>query len=154
MLVQALGIVAIIGSGIVAGVFFAVAVSVLPTLTALPMGTYIPLHKELGKGYHPSMPLIVGAAVLADIGLVVVAPGTPVRVLSAAALLALVGVQIVSQFGNVPINRRVNAVDPESVPADWPDPRPLWRGWHRLRTAFALLALVANAAAVALAAAP
>ncbi len=150
MIVPVLGIVAVVGSGIVAGVFFAVAVSVLPALRVMPMGPYIELHKRLGKGYHPSMPLVVSAAALADLALLFAAPGLSVRVLFGAGLLALVGVQVVSQFGNVPINRRVNAVDPDDLPEGWPDPRPSWQGWHTVRTVCAVGALLANAAAVAL----
>ncbi|WP_280634814.1 hypothetical protein [Streptomyces oryzae] len=38
--------------------------------------------------------------------------------------------------------------DPTALPDDWEDPRPLWRCWHLLRTALALVALLLNAAAV------
>lgn len=150
MLSAILIVVAISGSGIVAGVFVAVALSVLPALCTLPAGRYIEMHKELGKGYHPAMPLIVNATMFADIGLVFLTGHGGGALYAGAAVLTL-GVQAVSHLANVPINRRVVAVDPRVVPADWSDPRPLWRSWHRLRTGLALAVLLINAAATALA---
>ncbi|MDW4905914.1 DUF1772 domain-containing protein [Streptomyces sp. ADMS] len=149
-MIELLSTAAVIGSGIVAGVFFAVAVSVLPAVQTLPADRYVDLHRKLGEGYHPVMPLVVTAGVLADAVLLFVASGAAARTLFGVALLALVGVQLVSQFGNVPINKRVHALDPGAIPADWQDPREPWRAWHRLRTAFALTALACNALAVAL----
>ncbi|WP_216215925.1 anthrone oxygenase family protein [Amycolatopsis aidingensis] len=144
-----LAIIAVIGSGLVAGVFYAVAASVLPALMKLPAGRYVEMHRELGKGYHPMMPLIVNGAMFADIGLIFLAPGQAARLLFLAAAVLLVGVQGVSHLANVPINRRLVAVDPNAIPAGWRDPRPQWRGWHRLRTTLALLAVTVNATASA-----
>ncbi|MPY48865.1 DUF1772 domain-containing protein [Streptomyces acidicola] len=149
-MIELLGTAAVIGSGIVAGVFFAVAVSVLPAVQTLPADRYVELHRKLGEGYHPVMPLVVTVGVLADLALLFVADGGTVRALFGVALLAMVGVQVVSQFGNVPINKKVHALDPAALPADWQDPRLPWRSWHRLRTVFALAALAVNALAVAL----
>ncbi|MER5212027.1 DUF1772 domain-containing protein [Streptomyces sp. NPDC002838] len=149
-MIELLGTAAVIGSGIVAGVFFAVAVSVLPAVQTLPADRYVELHRKLGEGYHPVMPLVVTVGVLADLVLLFVADEAGARALFAVALLAMVGVQVVSQFGNVPINKRVHSLDPAAIPPDWQDPRLPWRNWHRLRTACALTALAANALAVAL----
>ncbi|MFG3549061.1 DUF1772 domain-containing protein [Streptomyces sp. NPDC047725] len=149
-MIELLSTAAVIGSGIVAGVFFAVAVSVLPAVQTLPADRYVELHRKLGEGYHPVMPLVVTVGVLADLVLLFLADDGAARALFGTALLAMVGVQVVSQFGNVPINKRVHALDPAAVPADWQDPRLPWRNWHRLRTAFALVALAVNAVAVAL----
>lgn len=147
---ELLGTIAVIASGIVAGVFFAVAVSVIPTVRGLPPALYVDLHRRLGEGYHPVMPLVVTAGLLADLALIFVAPDTSTRTLFGVAVLALVGVQVVSQFGNVPINRRVHAIGPDEIPADWADPRPRWRHWHLIRTGCALTALAVNAVAVGL----
>ncbi|WP_020673774.1 DUF1772 domain-containing protein [Amycolatopsis nigrescens] len=144
------GVVALAGSGIVAGVFFAVAVSVLPALLTLPPAPYIEMHKKLGRGYHPAMPLIVNGAMLAEIALAVLVPAIAPRLLFAAALLLTLGVQGVSHLANVPINRRLLAIDTSAIPADWKDPRPEWRSWHSLRTALAMAAVTVNALAVAL----
>lgn len=143
---ETLNIVALLGTGTVAGVFFAVAVSVLPTLFALPPGQYITVHRLLGKGYHPAMPLIVNAATIADLVLLITTHGVG-RALSIAALAAMIGVQCVSHLCNVPINRSLHNVDPDHVGPEWTDPRPAWRSWHLVRTGCAAVALLSTSAA-------
>ncbi|WP_433254629.1 anthrone oxygenase family protein [Streptosporangium sp. CA-135522] len=151
MLAQVLGVVALVGCGVVAGVFVAVAVSVLPALIAMPADRYIEAHRLLGKGYHPLMPLLVNATMLTEIALAIMREGGA-RPLFATGAVLLLGTQFVSHLCNVPINRSLHEIDVSAIPADWDDPRPLWRGWHLLRTALALAALtVTGAGAVLLA---
>jgi uncharacterized membrane protein len=140
----------VVSSGIVAGVLFAVALSVLPALFAMPTDRYVYAHKLIGRHWDPTMPVIVLCSTLVDLVLAFLAPAGRVRVLFAVAAVLLLGVSIVSHYCNVPINRRVKAVDPETIPPDWRDPRPLWRRWHLLRTALAILAVAVNATALAL----
>ncbi|HEY8986910.1 MAG TPA: DUF1772 domain-containing protein [Streptomyces sp.] len=140
-----LGVAALLGGGITAGVLFAVALSVVPALFAMETGTYVHAHRLLGRNWDPTMPVIVLSSALAN-GVLAVRTS---EALFWAAVVLLLGVSAVSHLCNVPINRRVKSVtDPSSLPADWEDPRPLWRRWHLLRTALAVLALAATAAAV------
>ncbi|MBB4987039.1 MULTISPECIES: anthrone oxygenase family protein [Streptomyces] len=140
-----LGVLALLGSGVTAGVLFAVALSVLPALFAMPAGTYVYAHQLLGRNWDPTMPAIVLGSTLADVLWAVSGDG---GVPAAAAAVLLLGVSAVSHLCNVPINRRVKAVtDPERLPADWTDPRPLWRRWHLLRCALAMVALALNSVA-------
>ena len=146
---QVLGVAVLLGSGITAGVLFAVALSVLPALFAMETGTYVYAHKLLGRNWDPTMPAVVLSSTLLDVLLAVLAHG-PAQPLAAVAAVLMLSVSAVSHLANVPINRRVKAVeDPERLPADWEDPRPLWRRWHLLRTGLAVTALLVNAAAVA-----
>ncbi|MEU7166079.1 DUF1772 domain-containing protein [Streptomyces morookaense] len=141
-------VAALLGGGITAGVLFAVALSVLPALFAMDTGTYVYAHRLLGRNWDPTMPVIVLGSALLD-GTLAVRTGGSARPLFAAATVLLVGVSAVSHLCNVPINRRVKAItDPSALPADWQDPRPVWRRWHLLRTALAVLALAVTAAAV------
>ncbi|MFF3072524.1 anthrone oxygenase family protein [Kitasatospora sp. NPDC057904] len=143
-----LGLVALLGSGIVSGVFFAVAISVIPTAMALSVDRYVEIHKLLGRHYDPTMPIIVISAGLADFALGGTADRAWIRVLTVLAGVALAGVAVVSRACNVPINRQVKLVESGAVPEGWRDPRPLWRDWHHLRTALAMVAFVGNAVAV------
>ncbi|MDH2390798.1 DUF1772 domain-containing protein [Streptomyces sp. HNM0663] len=144
-----LGTAVLLGSGVTAGVLFAVALSVLPALFAMETGTYVYAHKLLGRNWDPTMPVVVLTSTLLAGALAVTADDGAARVLFGVAAVLLLGVSAVSHLCNVPINRRVKAVEnPEELPADWEDPRPLWRRWHMLRTLLALLALVVNATAV------
>ncbi|WMX44581.1 DUF1772 domain-containing protein [Streptomyces roseicoloratus] len=146
---EVLAVAAVLGSGVTAGVLFAVALSVLPALFAMDNGTYVHAHQLLGRNWDPTMPVIVLSSTLAD-GVLAVAADGAARPLFAAAAVLLLGVSGVSHLCNVPINRRVKAItDPAVIPPDWQDPRPLWRRWHYLRTALAVVALVLNGAALA-----
>nr|ADE22319.1 putative monooxygenase [Streptomyces flavogriseus] len=144
-----LGIAVLLGSGVTAGVLFAVALSVLPALFAMETGTYVYAHKLLGRNWDPTMPVVVLTSTLLAAWLALIADDGTAQLLFAAAAVLLLGVSAVSHLCNVPINRRVKAVDnPDELPADWQDPRPLWRRWHLLRTLLAVIALALNAAAV------
>ncbi|MER6666866.1 DUF1772 domain-containing protein [Amycolatopsis japonica] len=136
-------------SGVVAGVLFAVALSVLPALLAMPTDRYIYAHKLIGRKWDPTMPVIVLGSTTVEVVLAFTAPGDSRPLFAIGAVLLLV-VSIVSHYCNVPINRRVKSVDPHAVPTNWTDPRPLWRRWHLLRTAVAMVAAVLNATALAL----
>lgn len=149
-MLDSLSVVLLLGSGTITGVFVAVWVSVAPALFAMPRGAYVEAHKLLGKGYHPLMPLLVNATMLSGIALAFLAEPLPARVLFAVAAVLLVGVQAVSHLGNVPINRSLYRDDALTA-ADWSDPRPPWRAWHRIRTALAIATLVANSVAVVVA---
>ncbi|MFI9388432.1 DUF1772 domain-containing protein [Kutzneria sp. NPDC052558] len=140
-----LRVLALLGSGIAAGVLFAVALSVLPALLAMPTDRYVYAHKLLGRNFDPTMPLIVLGTVAAEVVLAVLVADQRGPYIAAAALS--LGVSAVSHLCNVPINRRVKAVDEARLPADWQDPRPLWRRWHLLRTALALSAFLVCALA-------
>ncbi|HEY8374607.1 MAG TPA: DUF1772 domain-containing protein [Pseudonocardiaceae bacterium] len=144
-----LGVLVVVSSGMVAGVLFAVALSVLPALFAMPTDRYVYSHKLLGRNWDPTMPIIVLSSALLDVVLAVLAPAGPARTLYVVGVVLLIGVSVVSHFCNVPINRRVKAVDPDHIPEDWTDPRPLWRRWHMLRTTLAVLAVLVNAMALA-----
>ncbi|WP_370415375.1 DUF1772 domain-containing protein [Streptomyces fradiae] len=145
---EVLAVVAVLGSGVTAGVLFAVALSVLPALFAMETGTYVHAHQLLGRNWDPTMPVIVLSSTLAD-GVLAVAADGAARPLFAAGAVLLLGVSGVSHLCNVPINRRVKAItDPAVIPPDWEDPRPLWRRFHYLRTALALVALILNGAAL------
>lgn len=143
-----LGVLAVMGSGTVAGVLFAVALSTLPALIAMPPGRYVYAQKLLGRNWDPTMPVLVLGSTLVEIVLAVAAPGIAAVLLFGGAAVALAGVSVVSHWCNVPINRQTRELDPDRMPEDWHDPRPLWRRWHFVRTALALVALACTAVAV------
>ncbi|WP_018681671.1 DUF1772 domain-containing protein [Actinokineospora enzanensis] len=145
MTVVVLRVLALLGSGIAAGVLFAVALSVLPALFAMPPERYVYAHRLLGRNFDPTMPLVVLGTVAADTALAALVPEH--RVLFVIAAVLSLGVSAVSHLCNVPINRRVKAVDETALPPDWRDPRPSWRRWHLLRTVLAILAFLTCALA-------
>jgi uncharacterized membrane protein len=148
MVVDVLSVAVMLGSGTVAGVLFAVALSVVPALQAMPPSRYVYAHQLLGRNWDPTMPVIVLGSIVLDLVLATVVPADASRTLFLLAAVLLCGVAVVSHFRNVPINRRLHAIDPDRMPAVWQDPRPIWRKWHLLRTSLSVLALAATAAAV------
>ncbi|OLT26332.1 hypothetical protein BJF79_43635 [Actinomadura sp. CNU-125] len=144
-----LGTAVLIGSGLIAGVLFAVALSTVPALMAMPPDRYIYTHKLLGRNWDPTMPIIVLGSTVLDGTLAVVADGAARWAFLAAAAL-LFAVSVVSHLCNVPINKQMRVLDPDAMPAEWSDPRPRWRSWHLLRTSLAIGALGLNSIALAL----
>ncbi|WP_433261217.1 DUF1772 domain-containing protein [Actinosynnema sp. CS-041913] len=143
MLVELLEVVAVVGSGVTAGVLFAVALAVLPALIAMPAEQYVHAHRLIGRHWDPTMPVIVLTTAVADVLLAVLAPSSAGLFAIAAALV--LGVSVVSHFCNVPINRAVHGFAVDGLPEGWQDPRPRWRRWHLLRTVLAVLAVAVNA---------
>ena len=144
-----LSVAAVLGCGLVAGVLFAVWLTLVPGLAEMPPDRYVYAHQIIGGRWDPTMPIIVLSSAALDIALVFAADGSN-RWLFGVAAVVLVAVSVVSHFCNVPINRQVKELDHAHLPADWWDPRPLWRRWHALRTALSVLALILNAAAAAM----
>ncbi|MEQ4723343.1 DUF1772 domain-containing protein [Nonomuraea sp. B19D2] len=149
-MLNVLSVLVLLGSGTVAGVLFAVAVSTVPALAAMPPDRYVYTHTLLGRNWDPTMPLIVLGTTLLDIVLAFWAPGGVALALVICASVCLAGVSWVSHLRNVPINKRVHQTDPDAVPPGWEDPRPVWRRWHLLRTSLAMVALAANSLALTL----
>jgi uncharacterized membrane protein len=147
---QWLGVAVLVGSGTTAGVLFSVALSVVPAFIGLPAERYVEVHKLIGRRYDRIMPPMVLTCVVLDAILAARATGSARSLFVTAALLGA-GVSLVSQLGNVPINRRVKRLPAGPVPADWSDPRARWRALNLLRTAFAVLGLIVNACALVLA---
>jgi uncharacterized membrane protein len=143
-----LSVLVLLGSGTTAGVLFAVAISTVPALAAMPPDRYVYTHTLLGKHWDPTMPIIVLSSTLLDIVLAVLVSGTAARTLFIVAAVLLFGVSVVSHLRNVPINKRVHRTDPDAMPDGWQDPRSLWRRWHTLRTVLAMVALATNSVAI------
>jgi uncharacterized membrane protein len=146
-----LGVVVMVTSGIAAGVLFSVSLSVVPAFFALAPDRYVEMHKLVGRRYDKAMPPIVMTALAADVALAAVTGDAVARSLFAVAALLGAGVVMVSQFGNVPINRQVKSLAPGDVPAAWRDPRSRWRALNLIRTSFAMLGLAVSASALVLA---
>ena len=145
---ETLRIAVLLGSGVTAGVLFAVAVSVVPALRDLAPDRYVEAHQLLGRNWDPTMPIIVLGSTAADALLAVIAPQLSTRLLFGLGAVLLFASSMVSHLLNVPLNRTVKKLDPRApLPADWSDPRPAWRRYHLWRTTLAALAFLANAAA-------
>jgi uncharacterized membrane protein len=150
MLTDMLRILVVLCSGTVAGVFIAVTVSIMPALAVLPVSSYVQVHRLMGNGYHPMMPLVVLIVLVGDIALALITGRATQTALLSAAIVLQFGVQAVSHLGNEPLNKRVRAADGDAVGPDWDDPRAAWRRWHLLRTVLAMAVFAINATVAAI----
>lgn len=148
MFENVLRVVALAGSGLTAGVLLAVAISVVPALGAVPPPLYVRFNQLLGRNWDPTMPVIVLASALSSALLAALMDGDRTRVMFGVGAALLVGVSGVSHLLNVPLNRQIKGLDPDALPANWQDPRAVWRRWHMLRTGLAISALLVNVLAV------
>lgn len=149
MIDDLLAALALLGGGVTAGVLLAVAVSVVPALAAMSPGRYVEAHQLLGRNWDPLMPITVLTTTAAALILAVRSDTAADRLLFVAATALLFGTSAVSHLLNVPLNREVKKLEPgRPIAPDWDDPRPRWRRWHLLRTAFAGLGFAAVVLAV------
>ena len=142
----------VLANGLSAGVLVGTQLGGWPLLVALPPDRYVQAHAFFSTRYDPFMPVCLIVTVLGDAALAGFGSTPGVRVAQGvAAVLALV-VSVISVTKNVPVNKWIRTVDPDRLPADFAaqDPRPAWGRWNRLRSVLAVLALVANCAALAL----
>ena len=146
----ALNLVAAIGCGVVAGIFFAFSAFVMRALARLPAPQGIAAMQSINvvAVTPPLMATMFGTA-LACIVLVVSAllrrqtprPGDS----SAGGLFYLVGALGVTLSSNVPRNNTLNAVDAQSADgaAVWARYIPSWTVWNSVRTVVSLAASLA-----------
>ena len=150
-MIRLLASIALLGSGLAAGGLAISALGGAPLLLALPVDRYVPVHKFLVTRFDPFMPICLLTGLVGDILGAIFGDLAAARGLYACAAAAALAVLLISLTKNVPINKWVEKLDPDDLPANWDavDPRERWRNWNMVRTAFAILAYVLNVAAVA-----
>jgi uncharacterized membrane protein len=142
----------LLANGLAAGVLMGTQLGGWPLLVALPADRYVHAHAFFATRYDPFMPACLVVTVLGDALLAIFTPSTAPRALYVlGGLLALATVAI-SLTKNVPVNKWVQSLDPDHLPADFPshDPRRHWGTWNRRRTTLTALALLTNCGALAL----
>ena len=149
-MVQFLLPIAVLASGLAAGGLMISVLGGAPLLLALPTDRYIPVHQFLVQRFDPFMPISMGVALLCDVALIFLAPTSLTSGMAVVGAVLLLLAMVVSIFKNVPINKWVATLSPDTVPDDWErlDPRVRWRNWNAVRTVFAVAALSVNVAAV------
>ena len=141
----------VLANGLAAGVLVGTQLGGWPLLVTLPPQRYVQAHAFLATRYDPFMPACLLGTALGDVLLTVLAPGTGPRALFALAAVSAASTVIISILKNVPINRWIRTLDPNLLPDDFDDhdPRRVWGSWNQARTGVAVLALLANCAALA-----
>lgn len=144
-----------IGSGLVAGIFFAFSSFVMPALGRLPPDQGIAAMNSINVTVYNAgfMLAFMGTGVLC-LGL---AAGSYLwwatlegKLLLAAALLYLVGTIGVTMFGNVPLNDALAALQPGAAEAGdlWQRVLRDWSFWNHVRTVTSLASAIVFLAAL------
>jgi uncharacterized membrane protein len=149
-LLYALTLASALGTGLIAGVFFAFSSFVMGALARLAPPQGIAAMQSINVVVLNPMFLgtFMGTAALCVVlGVAAVlawaSPAAPA--LLAGALLYLVGTLLVTVVCNVPRNEVLARVEPDAAGADrlWQDYLRTWTGWNHVRTVSALAAAAA-----------
>jgi len=152
---EILALVACVASGCVGGVFFAFSAFVMPALNRLPAPAGIAAMQSINVTAvrPPLMVALFGTALLCVAAAVLgigawSSPSGPPLVLAAGAYL--VGTVGVTVAGNVPLNNRLAAMQPDhaDAAAQWSAFARPWTRLNTLRTVAALAAAVLFALAM------
>ena len=145
-LVATLTVLAVLGSGLMAGVFFAFDTAVMPALRRQPKASATATMNTVNVVIvNPVFLLVFMGTTLVCAALVVLAflsdePHAAWRV--AGASVYLVGSFVVTAAVNIPLNNRladVTPADPEAE-ATWDDYLTRWTAWNHVRTVSSLAA--------------
>jgi uncharacterized membrane protein len=144
--------IVLLTNGLSAGVSVGTQLGILTFLARLPADRYVRAHAFLSTRYDPFMPACLTVAALGDGVTGAMAGQLASRVLCALAGSFLLCTMAISLMKNVPTNRWVRTLDPDSLPANFAerDPRRSWARWNRVRTTLTVTALLLNCLAVGL----
>ncbi len=141
------GVVALLGSGLVGGIFFAFSsfvmtalakVSDVQGLVAMQSINAVVLNRSFLGSFLGTAVVSLGAILLAVVGWG--SPAAPFWL--GGALMYLLGTFLVTMFGNVPLNQQLEVVSAGSAEAGvvWRRYVRRWTLWNHVRTAAAMAA--------------
>ncbi|WP_328331218.1 DUF1772 domain-containing protein [Kribbella sp. NBC_00382] len=153
-LTKILTLTALVGSALMAGVFFAFGTAVMSSLQRMPAGQGATAMNLInGRIQNPLFLLIFCGTALVCVALAIIAlvKNTPGKWwMLAGAALYLVGVIVLSFAVNIPLNDQLAAVDPHSAAgtAEWLNYLSKWNPSNNLRAITSTLAVIAFALAL------
>ncbi len=147
--ISLLALSAALGSGLIAGVFFAFSSFIMQSFSKLPANQAIAAMNTINVVILNSLFMVVfvgTAAVCAVLGVVAFIkwsqPGSVFLLIG--GLLYLIGSIVVTGAFNVPLNDALAAVTPERATTEaWKQYLEPWMVWNHVRTATSLLASLA-----------
>ncbi len=150
--VAVLTLLASLGCGVMAGVFFAFSTLVMRSLARLPPAYAVAAMQAINVAAvrPPLMLALLGTAAICAV-LAVVAVVTSAAFLLAGSVLYLAGVMGLTITYHVPRNNALAAVEPGGEADHWARFAPGWTTWNHVRGAAALLAAAAFGIALGLA---
>lgn len=133
-----------VGSGLMAGLFFAFSISVLPALARMPPAVALEVMQRVNVAIINPVFLGVflgtGAVAVVSVWAALVVPGH--AWLLAAGVTYLAGVVGVTMAANVPLNNALARASVADAVTSWPAFVGPWERWNRVRLALAIASLV------------
>jgi uncharacterized membrane protein len=153
-LVPGAALAATVGAGLMAGLFFAFSVAVMPALGRLQPAVGARTMQAVNSAIlNPVFGVVFGGTTVLCVLLAVAAPfsvesGTTSIVVG--AVLYVVGSFVVTVALNVPLNNRLAAVDPDGAAGArvWSEYLVRWTAWNHVRTVMCTASTAALALAV------
>lgn len=142
--------VAIILTGLSAGLFYAWQVSVIPGTKRVQDLTYIETMQKINRAIiNPAFMLIFLGSVLTQIITVFLyrSSGSPFWLILSATFMYGIGTVIVTGLGNVPLNNaldelNINGLSREKISKERHDYETPWNQLHIIRTGFSVLSFM------------
>ena len=139
--------IAAIGTGIMAGIYFAFSSFVMKSLAVIETEKGIIAMQSINKVILSSsfMPLFIGTSLL-SFGLLILGcfrwDNPLATTLVAASLIYLIGMFACTAFGNVPLNETLDKLNPSSVEAAqfWNTYLRIWTRYNHVRTIASIIA--------------
>jgi uncharacterized membrane protein len=138
---QVVTLIAALGCGLVAGVFFAFSTFVMPALDRIAPGQSIAAMQSINRvALKPPFMIALFGTAVACVALVVWAARSwdrpEAKWLLAGGVLYILGTIVVTIAANVPLNDTLETVDPAGAAAagDWSDFSDPWTVWNHVRT--------------------
>ncbi|WP_433556600.1 DUF1772 domain-containing protein [Pseudonocardia xinjiangensis] len=145
-------LVATVGSGLMAGLFFAFSVAVMPALRRLPPAAGAAAMQSVNRAIlNPLFGVVFGGTTVLCVLLAVAAPFSAQHATAwivVGAVLHVVGSFLVTAVWNVPLNIRLDAVDPDAAAGTWSEYLVRWTAWNHVRTVLCTASTTALALAM------
>ncbi|HTE10344.1 MAG TPA: DUF1772 domain-containing protein [Chitinophagaceae bacterium] len=130
---------ALLATGLIAGIFFYATFFVLPTFWEVPTATHLGFRVALMRHNAVTMQLIMLTCIVATVwfGWAVRKQQIP-RFFVAIAIAFTLATLFITRLGNVPINLEMKTWLPAAPPPDWLSVMRTWDFYHTCRTATAI----------------
>jgi uncharacterized membrane protein len=145
---RAVGALALLPAGLLAGALFFGWASVLPAFAAVPVDVHLTMRVALFAHNGVVMPVLMGLAFAGAVGLALATRGRG-RAGAAAAAALTAATFLVTRFGNVPMNDEMRGWLAAGPAPDFRDRLQVWDAYNDVRLLTALAAFAVLAAAVA-----
>lgn len=134
---------ALLSTGLLAGVFYYGTFTVVPAFFEVPIEVHLQYRVALMNHNAYYVQILTGVAIIFPVVYALVSGKNPAvrRLATAAAIAALISI-LVTRFGNVPVNRLMRVWEAGRPPENWREILDRWNMFNNIRTVFALASFI------------